>query len=156
MGYYSEVSITMFEDDFREMAQKAFDEKREGVKQLLSYAEIFRSGDNVLTLYWSWIKWYPTYESICFIENYIHNGIKYSFKRIGEENGDVEEESDDPHWEISDITQICQYIETPTVESQLNTAEYLEEIEYEYCDGNNNEITEADLKKVLEEVQLHA
>lgn len=155
MGYYSEVSITMFEDDFKGMIRNVFDEKRENVKELLNWADIFRSDDNVITLYWGNIKWRPTLEEIRFIESYIHNGIKYSFKRVGEEMGDVEKEDDDIDGDISDITAIRQYIEIP-IASQLDTAKYLDEIEYEYCVCTDNQISVADFNKVLEEAQLHA
>lgn len=52
------------------------------------------------------MKWYGSFEEVRFITCFYQNLEKYSFKRIGEDYNDIEEEWDGDYDSISSKTQI--------------------------------------------------
>ena len=59
-----------------------------------------------ITFHWKWVKWYGSFEEVRFITCFYQNLDKYSFKRIGEDYNDIEEEWDGDYDSISSKTQI--------------------------------------------------
>ena len=92
MGYYSETAAVMKKADFDKLVEKASKE----LKSLLNVAAIqyFKELDTI-EIYWTWIKWYTSYDEIEEFENYLFEDLAsqnkpYKFVRIGEEYEDVE------------------------------------------------------------------
>lgn len=89
MGYYSEVAITMWQDDLKEMFALA--SSKDNALNLLKDAEIRESG-NKSVIYWDSVKWYDGYDDVKFIRSFLEkNNKEYYFVRVGEEIGDIEE-----------------------------------------------------------------
>ncbi|MGN0992946.1 MAG: hypothetical protein ACI4PE_03405 [Bacilli bacterium] len=95
MGYRSEVAIAMKKSDYEELVERAKINNRQDVIDLIDYGEVRNPSDNVVILYWDWVKWYQDNEDVQYIENYLieiqENGKPYSFVRLGEELSDIEE-----------------------------------------------------------------
>ena len=115
MGYRSEVAIVIGEDDFNEL------KRNDKVRELLKCAEIIRylnSSQNIISIYWDWIKWYETYEDVNIIENFLDNlqekEHSYHFVRVGEELEDIEEryyEGENDELETWDYVGISRQVE---------------------------------------------
>lgn len=97
MGYRSDVSLTMFREDYKRMLARAKGLENKNPLNLLRMAEIYANNDeSIVTLYWSSVKWYSSYDDVSFIESFIHeknesdDEIPYKFIRIGEECNDIE------------------------------------------------------------------
>ena len=99
MGYRSEVAIK---------CQKNAYEKFAKVYKGCEPDKVLSNGDDDYLLYWSWIKWYDDYPEIQAIndvmteldemfggdnENIYDNHWGYKFLRIGEDDNDVEDQS---------------------------------------------------------------
>ena len=92
MGYRSEVSITIKNEDFMGMlpmakafGQELFDE----VRDLLSFAQSIRQTDEYTIIYFDWVKWYEDYPDVQFVEWFIGE-IPHHFIRVGEDYDDTE------------------------------------------------------------------
>lgn len=109
MGYRSDVSLTIYKNDFFKLIEKAKRESK-GALELINYAELFEA-EEVYTLYWTSVKWYEGYSDVDFIESFIDSGIQYSYKRIGEDYSDIEERCNDDTWGLSDYTYIERVID---------------------------------------------
>lgn len=95
MGYYSQAALCVKKKDFEELKER-----------LKKYEYMFDDGfceistfynDEVVVCNWESIKWYPIYEEISIIEDFIielqNEDKDYSFARVGEEYDDVEYKS---------------------------------------------------------------
>lgn len=89
MGYYSDVALTLRKEDATELIKQA--KENEKVWPFMCTAHMINQNEYV-TLHWEWVKWYDDYEEIQFITAFYRNLDEYSFKRIGEDNSDIEEE----------------------------------------------------------------
>ena len=89
MGYYSDVALTLRKEDALELIKQAKEDKT--VWPFMCTAHMINQNEYV-TLHWEWVKWYDDYEEIQFITAFYRNLDEYSFKRIGEDNSDIEEE----------------------------------------------------------------
>ena len=111
MGYRSEVGIILSAESYELLVcelekervdrilnnnkPEAFSETLELLDEMEEYGEPNlpeRSTD--IILYYSWIKWYDSYDEINFIERMLdmmeERDLAYSFLRIGEENQDID------------------------------------------------------------------
>lgn len=103
MGYRSEVALTLKKEDGLELIRQA--KENEPVRNLMSCANIIDQNE-FITFHWKWVKWYGSFEEVRFITRFYQNLEKYSFKRIGEDYNDIEEEWDGDDDSISSKTQI--------------------------------------------------
>jgi hypothetical protein len=87
MGYYSEVSITLRNDDFLSLVNKTKIENTEAFDLIID-ANIYRN-DEFTTLYWDWIKWYDDSKLVRYINDFIQD-VPYVYNRLGEDNSDFE------------------------------------------------------------------
>lgn len=97
MGYRSQVSIVLFEEDYNKLIEEA--------KPLLKqypYCVLHREpkhfelhGEKFICLYWPAVKWYRGVDDIDFVERFLRDH-EHSFIRIGERYDDIE-------WIVNDI-----------------------------------------------------
>lgn len=129
MGYRSEVSITMKNEDFAGIipfAKSKGLEVLETARSLLSCADSIRQNNNHTTLHFGWIKWYGCPE-VEFITDYIGD-IPHHFIRIGENNDDIETSSDANECEdMYYCAEIVRKIEFCADSKPLNSKEVLGE-----------------------------
>ena len=155
MGYYSNVCITLYEKDFKNLYVKANKECPEAC-EILEKCDDFRKSssnkfDQIVTLYWEGIKWYKEYAGVGFIMDYIRSGVPYCFKRIGESYEDIEYEEDLDennylYWS-SDILRSIELndpVYEPDFQQILNEAENLDE-----PNDSSDKSSETDSEKVL-------
>lgn len=109
MGYYSEVSLTLKKADALELIRKAKGE--ESNIQLLMAAADTIDQDKYVTFYWNFVKWYDTLSSVQFITHFYHGVDEYSFKRVGEDYGDIEIDWNGDYSDIDELSEVCQSIE---------------------------------------------
>lgn len=111
MGYRSNVAITLYKKDFESLVKKAAG-KTNYELDLIKSATLYEKSNekySIITMVWNYIKWYDDYEDVEFIMSFIRgNNTQYHFIRIGEEPGDIEEESNEEHWMLCESV----YIET--------------------------------------------
>lgn len=109
MGYYSSVAISMYEKDYDRMCELAKAEDEDAYRFIMGaqrHDKDLATGHAVTILY-DWVKWYSEFKDVGFVENFLRDLDDYSFKRIGEEEGDIEERmGDGEDFEIYYITQI--------------------------------------------------
>ena len=134
MGYRSEVSLTIFENDYKTMLKNAH--SNEDIFDFLTkYPSLFRNGD-IVTIYWNCVKWYEEYSDVGFVVDFMRSGIKYRFVRVGEENGDIEEESNDDDWEFAEIAYpVCSIAIDGSTEEDIDG--YLQTIDFTH---NSDEV----------------
>ena len=111
MGYRSEVGIILSAEAYDLLVCELEKERVDGIlnnnkpktfnKTLTLLDEMEEDGNSRLLerstdiiLYYSWIKWYNSYDEIQFIERMLdmmeERDLAYSFLRIGEENQDID------------------------------------------------------------------
>lgn len=108
MSYYSEVSLTLKKADALELIRKAKGE--ESNIQLLIAAADTIDQDKYVTFYWNFVKWYDTFSSVQFITHFYHGVDEYSFKRVGEDYGDIEIDWGGDYSDICELSEVCQCI----------------------------------------------
>jgi len=91
MGYRSEVSLTIKNEDFHTLVEKS-QKENSGAYETIKGAKIFRK-ERYTTLYWDWYKWYGSYPEIAFIESFMFD-IPHVFHRLGEDDTDYEYSED--------------------------------------------------------------
>ena len=87
MGYRSEVALTLKNDDFNALVNKAKNECTDTLA-MLQGAELFQN-DKYTTTYLDWYKWYSDYPEVIFIEAYMSE-VPHLFHRLGEDIEDYE------------------------------------------------------------------
>ncbi len=108
MGYRSKVRICTKKESM-ERLEKELKEKDLFIPY--DFEQLNEDGTKIVG--WDWIKWYPEYDDISFIEHFIYDLDDYEFARVGEDIEDVEYNSDfdynerDSH--LSIITDIDTY-----------------------------------------------
>lgn len=109
MGYYSDVAISMYENDYKKLC-KAAESADEEVRRFMNQAafqETKLSNGSAMTLIWDCVKWRDDYKDVKFVEDFLKTISDYSFKRIGEVTDDVEERlGGDDSYELDDIIHI--------------------------------------------------
>lgn len=111
MGYYSDVAISMYESDYDKLCEKVNAANR-NIRFFVGAAEAYKSslGDKkAVTLVWNWVKWYPEFEDVKFISDFLGTLSNYSFKRFGEDIGDYEEVSNGCSDELAELTYVEQH-----------------------------------------------
>lgn len=99
MGYRSEVAMSFSDDAFDCLNCMLENESKETIADVLHllYSENDYEGESETTFHYNWIKWYGSFPAVAFIEKalsyYRMVDYEYKFIRLGEEFGDVEEES---------------------------------------------------------------
>lgn len=154
MGYRSVVALALYENDYQEMLRRAISENNESAMSLIRYGTMYKT-NNVITLYWTWVKWYESYDDVSFIMNFIRSGIDYSFKRAGEEPGDVEEEYQDDGWVLGETTNIystidlCDAGEQQSLDSYINSIQEEVNKEEEKIEQEIEEVSQEELMKLI-------
>lgn len=112
MGYLSDVSITMHQDDFDNLVRRAITESNEDALNLIKQASLYKDDEkNIITILWNFVKWYKNYNDVDFVMSFIRDGdVQYHFVRVGEEMGDIEEEYNDDDWSLYGAANAEQYI----------------------------------------------
>lgn len=141
MGYRSDVSITMYQEDFDAMVQRASSENEEALS-LIKYATLFQDAKNkTVTMFWNCVKWYDNFEDVGFIESFIKKeGVQYRFIRVGEEMGDIEEESNDDDWALYDSIRAEQYINIDQAGEEVDSRKFVESIIKQAAEQNDDNI----------------
>ena len=134
MGYYSDVSLTLKKADALELIRKAKEDESDA-QSLIAAADSIIDQDQYVTFYWNWVKWYDAFSSVQFITNFYHGLDEYSFKRVGEDYGDVEIDWQGDHSDINELSDVCQCIEIDPCGKPL----YLPDIGKEVDRRNKNE-----------------
>lgn len=67
--------------------------------------------DKYVTFYWNFVKWYDTLSSVQFITHFYHGVDEYSFKRVGEDYGDIEIDWNGDYSDIDELSEVRQSIE---------------------------------------------
>lgn len=151
MGYYSQVTITMYKNDLVELVRSA-KENQSYAYDLIKYAKILThsSDENVLTIHWNCVKWYNS-EDITFIENFLHqDNVPYSFKSVGED-GATDEENNDDDWYLSDFTSVMHYIDIDGSEQEDDYIDTLISMTSpDISDEEVIEVTESEFMDVLD------
>ena len=111
MGYYSEVALTLKKADALELIRKAQGEESD-TQSLIAAAYSIIDQDQYVTFYWNQVKWYDTFSSVQFITGFYHSVDEYSFKRVGEDYGDIEIDWNGDYRDINELSNVCQCIET--------------------------------------------
>ena len=109
MGYYSEVSLTLKKADALELIRKA--KGNESDTQSLIAAADTIDQDKYVTFYWNFVKWYDTFSSVQFITRFYRGADEYSFKRVGEDYGDIEIDWNGDYSDIDELSEVRQSIE---------------------------------------------
>lgn len=158
MGYRSDVAITLYKKDFESLVKEAVG-KTNYELDLIKNATLYENNNadcNIITMVWNCVKWYDGYDDVDFIMSFIRsNDTQYHFIRIGEEAGDVEEESNDEDWILCESTYIERYINVECagneveVESSVNKILQDEIIMTNETDENIEEVSEAELFDVI-------
>lgn len=88
MGYKSEVAVAVKTADYEKFIKGNSD-----FKNLMSIADI-STNNEIVIIYWDWVKWCPEYEDIQKFESVLgiiaDNNHPYTFVRIGEDYDDTE------------------------------------------------------------------
>ena len=120
MGYRSEVAVIVKKEDYEKYIKGNSD-----FIQLMNNAEVTKN-DNLVMIYWDWIKWYPEYIDISKFESALHCiadcGHPYAFTRIGEERTDIdviEEPGENDEYLGAHIYPVT-YIDRPTDWENIN------------------------------------
>lgn len=117
MSYLSKVGIAMYKADFDAIKKAIAKNDDHTTKALLESAEVSvlpsendrcvnmlaedrcLEPDAYVVLMWDWMKWYEEFPEVRFIMDAMHKLHHYSYIRIGEETGDVEQDSRLGEWE---------------------------------------------------------
>lgn len=154
MGYRSVVTLALYEKDYQEMIRKAISEKNESAMSLIRYGTMYKT-ENIVTLYWTWVKWYESYDDVAFIMSFIRSGIDYNFKRAGEEPGDIEEEYEDDGWILGETTNAYSTIDLCNVGEEQSLDNYINSIQEEInrkeekADKEIEEVSQEELMKLI-------
>lgn len=132
MGYYSEVAITLFEDDFESLVKISHEKSNEAF-DLIRAASIHKYKNeptNIIVIAWDYVKWYDGYKDVDFIMSFVGNANReYHYIRAGEEVGDVEIRANDRLGILSEIAQVEQYITISTDwAKQMDTKSFIDKI----------------------------
>lgn len=121
MGYLSDVTITLYKQDFETLVRQA-SENTNGTLDLIKYATLYKNeASDIVTLSWHSVKWYDGYNDVDFIMSFIRSGdVQYHYLRVGEESGDIEEENNDDDWCLCESTYIEQYICVESAGDEVN------------------------------------
>ena len=95
MGYRSDVALCIKKEDYEVLKARA---ETAEYNILDSVSTIrFDDEDNVVAIFWGYVKWYSEYEDVAVVENLIDElyaaDKPFTFIRIGEERDDIEERS---------------------------------------------------------------
>ncbi len=154
MGYRSDVTITLYKQDFETLVRQA-SENTNGALDLIKYATLYKNeASDIVTLFWNSVKWYDGYNDVDFIMSFIRNGdVQYHYLRVGEESGDIEEENNDDDWCLCESTYIEQYICVESAGDEANIESSVDEILkqtiQEDADDDIAEVSEAELLDVI-------
>ena len=91
------------------MIRKAQGEEGD-TQSLIAAADSIIDQDQYVTFYWNWVKWYDTFSSVQFITGFYHSVDEYSFKRVGENYGDIEIDWNGDYSDIDELSEVLQSI----------------------------------------------
>lgn len=99
MGYRSEVSIVLLEEDYNKLLDEAKPLLEQDPYCVLHREPVRRfkwGSENYIHLYWGAVKWYQGMDDIDFVERFLRDH-EHSYIRIGEDSEDIE-------WIVRDIS----------------------------------------------------
>lgn len=142
MGYRSDVSITMYQEDFDMMVKRAIEDKNDDALGLIKYASLYQDNTkNAITMFWDCVKWYDRYNDVSFIMSFIRSDdVQYSFIRVGEEVGDIEEECNDNDWVLHGTANVAQYINIDQAGDEVDSQKFVENILKQTTEQNDDNI----------------
>ena len=147
MGYYSEISLTIYEKDYLELLKRAKEQDQDILTFITKWCNRTYKDNGIVTIYWNSVKWYEGYKDVDFVENFMRSGIPYSFRRVGESYDDVEEENgNDDDCCLQEITYVERYIEITSGE-ELDVDEYLNNINSDNDNCNEDDKEFEDISK---------
>jgi len=146
MGYRSQVTLSMYETDFVGLVTDATKSNNDAL-DLIKCANMYID-HGIVTLHWNSIKWYEEYNDVNFVVSFMHSGIQYSFKRVGEENGDIEEESDDEEWTLTEKSYVETYINIDAGEEK-DITQFIDSISQKEDEDDIDEIPECELLNII-------
>ena len=132
MGYRSEVAITIHNEAFNNLVEKAKAENSDAYG-LIKDSSIYKT-DKFTTMYFDSVKWYDDYPDVQFIESFM-KCVPYMFKRVGEEYEDIEcleDGIEDEDHDIYDCVYIVRSINIESAGEEIN-------IDGEQVNGNRQE-----------------
>lgn len=109
MSYYSEVALTLNKTNALALIRKAKGDESDA-ESLIAAAQIV-DHNNYVTFYWGQVKWDHTLPSVRFIDNCCDDVDEYSFKRVGEDSGDIEIDWNGDYSDIDELSEVRQSIE---------------------------------------------
>lgn len=156
MGYYSEVAITLYEQDFETLVKRAAEESEDSLA-LIRRATLYKDEENeTVSITWNSIKWYDGFAEVAFIMSFLRSDdIQYQFKRVGEEAGDIDEEYNDDNWVLGEATTVECYISMEAAGTQVNAISSIDDILQKQAkaedidDDSIAEVSEAELLDVI-------
>lgn len=106
MGYRSEVAIAIHTKNYNTMIRRATNLKDPNIYEFIDSADRYVINDRKVTvLAWDWVKWYPEFKEVAWIENFIKK-IDAVFIRIGEDMDDNEQRCYGDDYELQDYIYI--------------------------------------------------
>ena len=129
MGYYSEVAITLYKEDFEALVEEAANRENVALNLIKNSLLCENKKSNIITIYWNSIKWYENYDDVRFIMSFIENNdTQYHFIRTGESSGDIEEESNDKCDVLCDSIYIETFINVENAGEEINAKSTVEKM----------------------------
>lgn len=117
MGYRSQVTVALYEEDYKKMIKAALNhEEKDAIIDLLNYAHLYKQsadGENVVLLEWNSVKWYDGYCDVDFVMDFLHKDYEmpFAFCRVGEEVDDIETDcNNDENWTLGCLSYPRSYI----------------------------------------------
>lgn len=115
MGYRSDLRFILKRKDFEELKEKMNKYYKDKEWNLFEEDEliIVEENNNWVKFGWNGLKWYyPQYEEVKLIQDFITSKDQYYMARLGEDYGDFEEEDNLEHEEdCPDISYVYHYLE---------------------------------------------
>lgn len=109
MSYYSGVALTLNKTNALALIRKAKGDESDA-ESLIAAAQIV-DHNNYVTFYWDQVRWDHTLPSVRFIDNCCDDVDEYSFKRVGEDSGDIEIDWGGDYSDICELSEVLQCIE---------------------------------------------
>jgi len=114
MGYRSEVAIAIHTKNYNTMIRRAANLKDPNIYEFIASADRYVINDvyktnikksKVTILTWDWVKWYPEFKEVAWVENFIKK-IDAVFIRLGEDMDDNEQRCYGDDYELQDYIYI--------------------------------------------------
>ena len=154
MGYRSDVAIVLYKEDFDELCKRIARSEDNTIKDLFESADINLDGDehsleSIVTIFFYDVKWYDEFKDVDFLMDFLHeSGRRYSFKRIGEDLTDIDEEWGDSDYDLGEVVSIVRRFDYDAfAPSELDAKKIIEELSDEVGESVDSGISFEDMLK---------